>query len=74
VDVDTTSGPSRGQTVCDLRGLYMDYPEQQGARCRVVLSLEGDFAPHLVERLLAFSAAESTTAAVQSANQVPAVA
>ncbi|MBT2554462.1 nucleoside hydrolase [Arthrobacter sp. ISL-5] len=62
VDVDTTDGPGRGQTVCDLRGLYMDYPEQPGARCRVVLSLEGDFAPHLVATLLSFS--ESTTAAV----------
>jgi purine nucleosidase len=71
VDVDTTSGPSRGQTVCDLRGLYMDYPEQLGARCRVVLSLEGDFAPHLVETLLALGGAESTTA---GDGQVPALA
>jgi hypothetical protein len=31
----------------------MDYPEQPGARCRVVLELDGDFAPHLVEVLLA---------------------
>ncbi|HKU32107.1 MAG TPA: nucleoside hydrolase [Arthrobacter sp.] len=61
VDVDTTSGPGRGQTICELRGLYMDYPEQPGARCRVVLSLADDFAPHLVETLLSFSA-ESTTA------------
>lgn len=35
-----------------------------GARCPVVLSLEGDFAPHLVETLLSF--AESTTAALAS--------
>ena len=33
---------------------------QVGARCRVVLSLDGDFAPHLVETLLTFG--ESTTA------------
>lgn len=63
VAVDTTFGPGRGQTVCDLRGLYLDYPEQPGARCRVVLSLDGDFAPHLVEVLL--SLGESTTAALQ---------
>jgi purine nucleosidase len=69
VDVDTTDGPGRGQTVCDLRGLYLDYPEQPGARCRVVLVLDGDFAPHLVEVLLSLS--ESTTT---SAEQVPAVA
>ena len=59
--VDTTHGPGRGQTVCDLRGRYLGYPEQPGARCRVVLELGGDFAPHLVETLLTFS--ESTTAA-----------
>jgi purine nucleosidase len=50
--VDTSTGPSRGQTVCDMRGLYAGYPEVRGARCRVVLSLEEDFAPHLVETLL----------------------
>jgi purine nucleosidase len=68
VDVDTTSGPGRGQTVCDLRGRYLDYPDQPGARCRVVLELEGDFAPHLVGTLLTFP--ESTTAA---AGQMPAL-
>jgi purine nucleosidase len=50
--VDTSSGPGRGQTVCDMRGLYAGYPPVAGARCRVVLSLEEDFAPHLVETLL----------------------
>jgi len=60
--VDTTHGPGRGQTVCDLRGRYLGYPEQPGARCRVVLELDGDFAPHLVEVLRSFS--ESTTVAV----------
>lgn len=65
VDVDTTDGPGRGQTVCDLRGLYLDYPAQPGARCRVVLALDGDFAPHLVETLLSRGSSESTTAALQ---------
>ena len=37
-------------------------PEQSGARCRVVLALDGDFAPHLVEVLLSFD--QSTTAAL----------
>jgi purine nucleosidase len=59
--VDTTGGPGRGQTVCDLRGLYGGHPEVPGARCRVVLSLDGDFAPHLVEVLLSLT--ESTTSA-----------
>jgi len=42
--VDTSDGPGRGQTVCDMRGLYAGYPPLKGARCRVVLSLEEDFA------------------------------
>ncbi|WP_104044825.1 nucleoside hydrolase [Arthrobacter sp. ZGTC412] len=50
--VDTSEGAGRGQTICDLRGLYAGYPPVAGARCRVVLSLEEDFAPHLVETLL----------------------
>ncbi len=50
--VDTSYGPGRGQTICDLRGLYTGYPPVAGARCRVVLSLEEDFVPHLVETLL----------------------
>jgi purine nucleosidase len=50
--VDTSDGPGRGQTVCDMRGLYAGFPPVKGARCRVVLSLEEDFAPHLVGTLL----------------------
>lgn len=53
VDVDITDGPGRGQTVCDLRGRYLGYPAQEGAHCRVVLELEEDFSPHLLETLLA---------------------
>ena len=66
--VDTSDGPGRGQTVCDMRGLYAGYPEVKGARCRVVLSLEEDFAPHLVETLLGHF--EGTTAALASARVV----
>lgn len=56
VTVDASHGPGRGQTICDLRGLWIGYPEQPGAHCRVVLELEQDFAPQLMERLLSFSA------------------
>ncbi|TQJ40092.1 purine nucleosidase [Arthrobacter sp. SLBN-112] len=69
--VDTSDGLGRGQTVCDMRGLYAGYPPVKGARCRVVLSLEEDFAPHLVETLLAFfegaGSTEGTTPALASA-------
>ena len=66
--VDTSEGPGRGQTVCDTRGLYAGYLEVKGAGCRVVLSLEEDFAPHLVDTLL--NHFELTTAAVASAGFV----
>ena len=51
VVVDTTHGPGRGQTICDLRGRYAGYPAVAEARCRVVLALEEGFAPHLVATL-----------------------
>ena len=51
VAVDTTQGPGRGQTICDLRGRYAGYPPVAGARCRVVLALQDDFAAHLVATL-----------------------
>ncbi|GAA1750012.1 PfkB family carbohydrate kinase [Kocuria aegyptia] len=51
VQVDTTDGPGRGQTICDLRGRYAGYPTATGARCRVVLELAEDFAPHLLRTL-----------------------
>lgn len=51
IEVDTTSGPGRGQTVCDLRGKYLGFPNQPGKRSRVVLEIRGDFARHLVEAL-----------------------
>lgn len=53
VEVDAGDGPGRGQTVCDLRGVHLGYPEQPGAHCQVVLELEEDFAPHLMAALLA---------------------
>ncbi|WP_328329493.1 MULTISPECIES: nucleoside hydrolase [unclassified Streptomyces] len=52
VVVDATQGPGRGQTVCDLRGQFLDYPPQEGAHCRVVLAAGPDSAAHLIERLL----------------------
>jgi purine nucleosidase len=66
--VDTSDGPGRGQTVCDMRGLYAGFPPVKGARCRVVLSLEEEFAPHLVGTLLDhFAGTETTTAALTPA-------
>lgn len=69
VEVDAGDGPGRGQTVCDLRGRYLGFPEQSGAHCQVVLELEEDFAPHLMAALLApVQAAEETAAAGEPAS------
>ncbi|CAD5994949.1 nucleoside hydrolase [Agreia sp. COWG] len=54
VRVDATDGPGRGQTVCDMRGLYAGYPAQNGARVRVVLEVDQPYAPLLMKRLLSF--------------------
>lgn len=37
VVIDASDGPGRGQTLCDMRGLYKGYPKPEGAHCRVVL-------------------------------------
>ena len=52
VEVDITNGPGRGQTVCDLRGVYMNFPPQEGAHCYVPLELE-DGLPDYFTNLLA---------------------
>ena len=48
-EVDTSRGPSRGKTICDLRGMYMGFPAQEGARCRVVLEVDTSYADTVVE-------------------------
>lgn len=48
VSVDTSDGPGRGQTICDLRGRYMGFPDQEGAHCEVVLDSDPDFAAAVV--------------------------
>lgn len=52
VTVDATGGPARGQTICDMRGRFIGYPLHDGGAV-IVLSLTEQFAPHLVDRLLA---------------------
>jgi purine nucleosidase len=56
ITVDTTNGPGRGQTICDLRGQRLGPVDQQGARHRVVLELDQPLGAHLVDRLLHFDA------------------
>ncbi|WP_418907452.1 nucleoside hydrolase [Glutamicibacter endophyticus] len=50
--VDTTNGPGRGQTICDLRAKYRGYPDQSRANCRPVLGITGDFPSQLTQLLL----------------------
>lgn len=53
VDVDTTTGPGRGATIADLRGIYHPQPRGVDHGVRVVLEVGADFAPTLRTRLLA---------------------
>jgi purine nucleosidase len=48
VEVDCTDGPSRGATICDTRGRYKGYPDQDGATCRVALVTDGTFPDRLI--------------------------
>lgn len=52
VEVDTTDGPGRGQTICELRYRFIGHPEQDGAHCRVVLAVAEPFTPKLVDAIL----------------------
>ncbi|ALE06550.1 nucleoside hydrolase [Arthrobacter sp. ERGS1:01] len=56
VIVDTTDGPGRGQTICDLRGQRLGPVDQPGANCRVVLATDKPLAPLLVQSLLDYPA------------------
>ena len=49
VEVDVTTGPGRGQTICDLRGIYLNFPPQEGAHCRVLLELEPGFNDYFTD-------------------------
>jgi len=61
ITVDTTGGPGRGQTICDLRGQRLGPVDQPGANCRVVLGTDTQLGPVLVRQLLAFPADASGT-------------
>ena len=52
VVIDKTTGPGRGQTICDMRGKYKGYPQQENANCYVVLSTGINMSEHLINRLL----------------------
>ena len=52
VVVDTTSGPSRGATICDTRARYRGFSGVTGGNCRVVLETDGRFPGRLVDRIL----------------------
>ena len=52
VAVNTSPGPTRGATICDMRGQYKGEVMQPGANCTVVLETEPDFPGRVVQRLL----------------------
>ncbi|WP_124054612.1 nucleoside hydrolase [Arcanobacterium ihumii] len=51
VVVDDSNGPGRGQTICDLRGMYVDYPDQDGAHCAVVLKVPADSPERIIDMI-----------------------
>lgn len=56
VEVDTSNGPSHGQTICDLRGMYANYPPQEGAHCKVLLDIDSSIAEEVVDLIAAYRA------------------
>ena len=52
VAVNTSPGPARGATICDMRGQYKGEVRQPGANCNVVLETPGDFPERVLQRLL----------------------
>lgn len=52
VAVNTSPGPARGATICDMRDQYKGEVTQPGANCTVVLETEPDFPERVVQRLL----------------------
>jgi purine nucleosidase len=55
VTVNDSDGLGRGQTICDMRGRYMNYPEQRDANCHVVLSTELNMSEVLLTKLLSLA-------------------
>lgn len=55
VTIDDSDGLGRGQTICDMRGRYMNYPAQRDANCHVVLSTELNMSELLLTKLLSLA-------------------
>lgn len=54
VEVDCSGGPSHGATVCDMRGMYVGYPPQEGAHCTVLLDVDDTIADDAVALIAAY--------------------
>ena len=54
VTVDTSDGPGRGQTICDLRGQRKGPVDHEAANVRVVLDTQEALGPVLTNQLLSF--------------------
>lgn len=53
VEVDTGHGPTRGQTVVDLRGVYRGFPPQPDAHCTVLLEIDTQIVDDIVALIAA---------------------
>lgn len=54
VEVDCSAGPSYGATLCDLRGMYAGYPEQEGAHCTVLLDVDDAIADDVIATIAGY--------------------
>lgn len=68
VVIDSTEGPGRGQTICDLRDQWQGPRDLPGAHCRVVLAIDRPLASHLIGRILTREAPVAALADRSTAN------
>lgn len=54
VEVDCSNGPAHGQTICDMRGMYSNYPPQSGAHCTVLMDIEDSIVGDVIELIAAY--------------------
>lgn len=60
VEVDCSGGPSHGQTLCDLRGMYAGYPPRPGAHTTVLLDVDDSIVDEVLEIIADYRAADET--------------
>lgn len=58
ITIDTSDGPSRGATLCDLRGMYSGDASIPGARHTLLLDIEDSIADDVIALIAAYDSEE----------------